>query len=59
MIALSTDSSSARISGRPMNHLIQLPEPNSLAVKSVYRVSGSELETAAPSTPTKTSGVRM
>ncbi len=59
MIALSTDRSKARISGKPMNHLIQLPWPNSTVVKSVYSVSGSMVVSAVPSTPTKTSGVRM
>ena len=59
MMALSTESSRAKISGMPMTYLTQAALPKMWSQKLVYRVSGSAVFSEAPSTPTKTTAVPM
>ena len=59
MMALSTESSRARISGMPIRYLTQPALPKMWSQKLVYSVSGSAVWSDAPRTPTKTMAVPM
>ena len=57
MMAFSTDSSRAKMSGMPIRYLTQPALPKMWSAKLVYRVNGSEVLSDAPSTATNTMAV--